>query len=100
LGTRPSGWVEYDCLGDVVLEQPQAVTEEHGQDVELKPVHQPALRYCWATLAPPPTATSFSPAAARACSRADSMPPVTKVNVVPPTLVTGSRAWWVRMNTG
>ena len=28
------------------------------------------------------------------------MPSVTKVNVVPPCLVTGSRAWWVRMNTG
>ena len=27
------------------------------------------------------------------------MPSVTKVKVVPPCLVTGSRAWWVRMNT-
>ena len=28
------------------------------------------------------------------------MPSVTNANVVPPSLVTVSRAWWVRMNTG
>ena len=61
---------------------------------------RPAVRYCWATLAPPATATSLSPAAARACSSADSIPSVTNVNVVPPCMVSGSRAWCVSTNTG
>ena len=46
------------------------------------------------------TATSLSPAAARVWASADSMPSVTKVNVVPFRLVTGLRAWWVMTNTG
>src|SRR3954453_21289828 len=53
----------------------------------------PAFRYCWAMFAPPPRRTSLPPAASLACSRADSMPSVTKVKVVPPSLVTGLRAW-------
>src|SRR5215207_9871210 len=60
----------------------------------------PASRYCWTTSAPPATATSPSPAAARACSSADSIPSVTNVNVVPPSFCTGSRGWWVSTNTG
>ena len=28
------------------------------------------------------------------------MPPVTKWNVVPPSISIGSLAWWVRMNVG
>ena len=51
-------------------------------------------------MAPPATSTSFSPAAARACSIADSMPSVTKLKVVPPSIGKGSRAWWVSTNTG
>src|SRR5215211_13716 len=42
--------------------------------------------------APPATNTSRSPAAARACSSAASIPSVTNVNVVPPCFVTGSRS--------
>ena len=51
-------------------------------------------------LAPPPSEMSFPPAAARACSSADSMPSVTKWNVVPPCMSSGSRAWWVTTNIG
>ena len=31
---------------------------------------------------------------------AELIPSVTKVNVVPPRIVTGSRGWWVSTNTG
>src|SRR4029453_13794721 len=61
---------------------------------------RPAERYCCATDAPPPRDTSFSPAAARACSSADSIPSVTKWNVVPPCISSGSRGWLVRTKTG
>jgi hypothetical protein len=39
-------------------------------------------------------ATSRSPAALRAWSRAESMPSVTNVKVVPPCIGSGSRGWW------
>ncbi|CEJ87927.1 hypothetical protein HYPGJ_31470 [Hyphomicrobium sp. GJ21] len=29
-----------------------------------------------------------------------SIPPVTKWNVVPPSITMGSRAWWVRIKVG
>ena len=51
-------------------------------------------------LAPPVIATSWSPAAARACRSADSIPSVTNVNVVSPCIGSGSRAWWVSTKTG
>ena len=38
--------------------------------------------------------------ALRACARADAIPSVTKWKVVPPSIGTGSRGWWVRTNTG
>ena len=37
---------------------------------------------------------------ALACSSAASMPSVTKWNVVPPSISSGSRWWWVSTNTG
>ena len=40
----------------------------------------------------------MSPADSRACSSADSMPSVTKWKVVPPSISTGSRSWWVMTN--
>src|SRR3954447_13006318 len=51
----------------------------------------PAARYCCATWAPPQSMTSLPPAASLACSSADSIPSVTKWNVVPPSISTGSR---------
>src|ERR1044071_5762750 len=50
-----------------------------------------AARYCWKTLAPPPSPTSLPLAAWLACLRADSMPSVTKKNVVPSCMDSGSR---------
>src|SRR5690606_5837315 len=61
---------------------------------------RPADRYWLAVVAPPKIETSPSPAAARARSRADRMPSVTKWKVVPPSIGCGSRGWWVRTNTG
>ena len=61
---------------------------------------KPAARYCCTVLAPPAIATSPSPAAARACCNADSMPSVTNVNVVPPCRPKASRGWCVSTKTG
>src|SRR5919108_82775 len=61
---------------------------------------RPAARYCCATDAPPPRETPLSPAAARACSSADSIPSVTKWKVVPLSISRGSRGWCVRTKTG
>ena len=44
--------------------------------------------------------SSLSPAASRARASAASEPSVTKWNVVPPSISSGSRAWWVSTNTG
>ena len=44
-----------------------------------------------AAAAPPASETSFSAAAARACSSAESIPSVTNVNVVPPAHTSGLR---------
>src|SRR5215204_4277570 len=55
---------------------------------------------CWTVPAPPAILTFLSPAAAFACCKALSMPSVTKVNVVPPSLTNLSRGWWVTTNTG
>ena len=60
----------------------------------------PAARYCRTALAPPAIETSLPPAAVRACSSAGSIPSVTKWNVVPPSISSGSRSWCVSTNTG
>src|SRR5438105_5135069 len=55
--------------------------------------------YWLTTWAPPQSMTSLPSAASLACSSADSIPSVTKWNVVPPFISTGSRGWWVRMRS-
>ena len=52
------------------------------------------------TRPPPQIPTSLPPAAARACSSAASIPPVTNVYVVPPCMGIGSRRSWVTTKTG
>ena len=76
-------------------EQPLARAEDDGHDVEVQLVEQARRQVLVTALAPPAIETSLSPAAARACSSADSIPSVTKWNVVPPCISSGSRAWWV-----
>src|SRR3712207_8845287 len=44
--------------------------------------------------------TTLFRSAARACSSADSIPSATNVNVVPPSMTSGSRSWWVSTKTG
>ena len=60
-------------------------------------VDQPGPQILPGRVHPPPIFTSLSPAAARACLSADSMPSVTKWKVVPPSSSIDARAWWVRM---
>ena len=60
----------------------------------------PAARNWLIVAAPPAIEMSPSPAASRACAKADSMPSVTKWNVVPPSISTGSRGWCVSTKTG
>src|SRR3982075_503150 len=55
---------------------------------------------CWIAWAPPAMTMSLSAAVCRACSSAVPTPAVTKLKVVPPCIGSGSRAWWVRINTG
>jgi hypothetical protein len=50
--------------------------------------------------APPAMAMFPSPGTARARSNAASTPSVTKWNVVPPSMTSGSRGWWVSTKTG
>ena len=89
------------CRGRAVVEQPNAVAEQERGDVDLDLVEQPGREVLLNDVSRRRRSeTSLSPAAARACSSAASMPSVTNVNVVPPCFVTGSRAWWVRTNTG
>src|SRR5918992_6202924 len=82
-----------------VVEETSTVAEQHRNKMELSSSSSPAARYCRATSAPPQSMTSLPPAASLACSSADSIPSVTKWNVVPPSISRGSRGWRVRMNT-
>ena len=55
----------------------------------------------WRTVDVPPAIwTTPSPAASQVCCRAASKRSVTKRNVVPPTISTGSLGWWVSTKTG
>jgi hypothetical protein len=58
-----------------------------------------AARYWLTTDAPPASETSRPRAASLACVRADSIPSLTKGKVVPPSISSGSRGWWVSTNT-
>ena len=59
----------------------------------------PASSPCRTALAPPAMVTVSSPAASIARSIASSKL-VTKWNVVPPSISTGSCGWWVSTKTG
>ena len=48
---------------------------------------------------PPPSLMSRPPAASWRARARFRMPPVTKWNVVLPSIASGARAWWVRTNT-
>jgi hypothetical protein len=73
------------------FEEASAVAEQQWNDVELELVQQPCCQVLAAMLPPPHSMTSLPPAASLACSSADSIPSVTKWNVVPPSISTGSR---------
>jgi len=75
-----------------IVEEADAPTKEKRDDVNLHLVDEAGREVLLETLAPPPSATSLPLAAWLACLRADSMPSVTKKNVVPPCMGSGSRA--------
>ena len=83
-----------------VVEQREPLPSRTGAMWIVSSSSSPAARACWTALPPPWIWTSLSPAASRAWSIADSIPSVTKWNVVPPSISSGSRAWWVRTKTG
>jgi hypothetical protein len=74
-----------------VVQQPLPRTEHDRHDVQVQLVQEPGGQDWPTVLAPPAIETSWSPAAARAAARADSIPSVTKWNVVPPCITKGSR---------
>ena len=83
-----------------VLEQPLAATEQDRDEVQLELVDQPGGKVLLDDAGTPPSSTSRPSAACLACSRADSMPSVTKKKVVPPAIYSGSRGRWVSTKTG
>jgi hypothetical protein len=66
-----------------VLEQSRARPEQDGHDVQLELVDQPGGQVLLDDAGPPPTSTSWSPAARLAWARAASMPSVTKTKAAP-----------------
>ena len=74
-----------------VVEETSTVAEQHRNDVELKFVQQSRCQVLPSDVGAAPSLTSLPPAASFACSSADSIPSVTKWNVVPPSISTGSR---------
>jgi hypothetical protein len=75
-----------------IVEQARAATEEKRNEVNLNFVYQACREVLLRDIRSPPSATSFPFAARLAWSSADSMPSVTKKNVVPPCIGNGSRA--------
>ena len=89
-----------EVAADPVAEQPLAGAEHGRDDGDVQLVEQPGPQVLPDGRRAPPSRTALPPAAANACSRADSMPSVTKTKVVPPANSIGSCAWWVSTNTG
>ncbi len=102
-GRRSDDAVELVGPGVEPVEEAGAAAEDDRRDVKLEPVHVPRREVLLDGSAPPAMWMPASPAAARACASADSIPSVTKVKVVSrvggPNF-NGSRSWWVRTKTG
>jgi hypothetical protein len=86
--------------GADALEQSLALAQHDRCDVQAELVDCAECEYWFTVAAPPAMATWASPAASRACPSADSIPSVTKWNVVPPCIGSGRRGLWVRTKTG
>jgi hypothetical protein len=98
LGFDDLGSFEPDRLAEVV-EQSGAGAEDEWGDVEVDAVDEAGLEGLLDDRGAAHMCTFLSPAAARACAIADSIPSVAKVKVVSP-LTTGSWGRWVRTKTG
>jgi len=73
------------------VEEASTVAEQHRDDVELKFVEQSRCQVLLSDVGAAPKHDIFAAAAFFACSSADSIPSVTKWNVVPPSISRGSR---------
>ena len=80
----------YLCVPEVV-EETSTVAEHHGNDVELEFVQQSRCQILVSDLGSAPKHDVFVAGDRLAWSSADSIPSVTKWNVVPPSISTGSR---------
>jgi hypothetical protein len=69
-----------------MIQQSNAVAEDNGGNVKCEFIDEPALMNWLMVSAPPATRTSLPAAATLACSNALTMPSVTKMKVVPPSL--------------
>jgi hypothetical protein len=77
--------LEIDLGAPEVVEQPGATAEEDRGDMDLQFVDQPCLQVLLDDTRAAGQGDVLPPAAFRAWSRADSMPSVTKLKVVPPS---------------
>jgi hypothetical protein len=91
--------LQLDLPGAVLVEQPDAVTEQDRDEMELYLVQQPGLDELLRGARAAQYRDRLSPAAACACSRAWSALPVTKVKVADPFMI-GARGSWVRTKHG
>src|SRR4029453_17141660 len=92
--------LELHLAGIDVIEEARAATEEKRNDMNLQFVDEACSQVLLRDFGSAPSATSLPFAARLACLSADSMPSVTKKNVVPPCIGSGSRAKWVSTKTG
>jgi hypothetical protein len=74
-----AGALEPDPRALEVVEQPEAISEEDRYEVDLHPVDQPRLQVLLGDVRASAQGDVLPPAAARAWSRADAMPSVTRV---------------------
>ena len=82
------------------LEQPLSGAQHQRGDVERKLVDQPLRSGTAGSPARRPRSARRGPRRPPSpASSAGSMPAVTKWKVVPPSISSGSRSWWVRTNT-
>ena len=103
-GGKHANALELEVRALEVVEQPRASSEEHRHDVQLHLVDEPRseelLGDVRATRQTDVLAAGSLFGLRERRLDADSMPSVTKVKVVPPSLTSGSRSWWVMTKTG
>jgi hypothetical protein len=85
---------------EMAFEQPHAVAEQYGHDVDLKLVEESGLQVLLRHVRAAAHRHVLAGRGLHGLLECSLDPSMTKVKVVPPCFVTGSRAWWVSTNTG